>query len=399
MPKRSVFVAILVIVLLLATSFWMGFAAYPLLAPRITAPAQSGSTQVKMSRSDYLTLAGEIYDTLTLQYYQEIDIEKILKGQVAGLGDPYTELLTPSEAEAFREQLAGEYVGIGVVISPSDTADAIEIVRVFPGTPAEEAGLLPGDIIDSIDGVSARNLDLDVVSARVKGKAGTSVKLRIERSGAFLDVTVTRRQVELPIVESKIFEESIGYVSVSSFSSGVATKFAQTLRSLENKGIRGLVIDIRDNGGGYLSECLDMLSNFIREGTALWTRQAGGDLKAVPVTGSSVSYPVIVLVNENSASASEIFAAAMQENDVATIIGTTTYGKGLIQRSWNLSNGYELKVTVEEYYTPNKNVIQKKGLTPDIVVADPAPKDLGTLPGDTQLARGIQEVREGKGAS
>lgn len=399
MPKRSVFVAILVIVLLLATSFWMGFAAYPLLAPRITAPAQSGSTQVKMSRSDYLTLAGEIYDTLTLQYYQEIDIEKILKGQVAGLGDPYTELLTPSEAEAFREQLAGEYVGIGVVISPSDTADAIEIVRVFPGTPAEEAGLLPGDIIDSIDGVSARNLDLDVVSARVKGKAGTSVKLRIERSGAFLDVTVTRRQVELPIVESKIFEESIGYVSVSSFSSGVATKFAQTLRSLENKGITGLVIDIRDNGGGYLSECLDMLSNFIREGTALWTRQAGGDLKAVPVTGSSVSYPVIVLVNENSASASEIFAAAMQENDVATIIGTTTYGKGLIQRSWNLSNGYELKVTVEEYYTPNKNVIQKKGLTPDIVVADPAPKDLGTLPGDTQLARGIQEVREGKGAS
>ena len=142
-----------------------------------------------------------------------------------------------------------------------------------------------------------------------------------------------------------------------------------------------------------------MLSNFIREGTALWTRQAGGGLKDVPVTGSSVSYPVVVLVNENSASASEIFAAAMQENGVATIIGTTTYGKGLIQRSWNLSSGYELKVTVEEYCTPNKNVIQKKGLAPDIVVADPAPKNLGTLPEDTQLTRGIQKIREDKGAS
>lgn len=399
MSKRSAFVTILVVVFLLATFFWMGFSAYPLLAPRISAPAQSGPTQVKMSRSDYLKLAGEIYDTLTLQYYQEVDVEKILKGQVTGLGDPYTELLTPSEAEAFREQLAGEYVGIGVIISPSDAADAIEIVRVFPDTPAEEAGLLSGDIIDSIDGVNARNLDLDAVSARVKGKAGTSVKLRIERSGTFLDVTAMRRQVELPVVESKIFEGGIGYVSVSSFSSGVAAKFVHTLRSLEDEGITGLVIDIRDNGGGYLNECLDMLSNFIREGTALWTRQAGGGLKDVPVTGSSVSYPVVVLVNENSASASEIFAAAMQENGVATIIGTTTYGKGLIQRSWNLSSGYELKVTVEEYCTPNKNVIQKKGLAPDIVVADPAPKNLGTLPEDTQLTRGIQKIREDKGAS
>jgi len=176
----------------------------------------------------------------------------------------------------------------------------------------------------------------------------------------------------------------------------VAVKFARALHALEDQKIAGLVIDIRDNGGGYLNECLDMLSNFIPHGTALWTREAGGEVNPVTVNGGSVSFPIVVLVNENSASASEIFSAAMQENKAALVVGTTTFGKGLIQRSWDLSQGYELKVTVEEYYTPNKNTIQKKGLTPNIVVTDPAPALFGTLPGDGQLARAVQTVEEGK---
>ncbi len=394
--KKSTFLTAIIALLVIVMAFWAGFVAYPLLAPRIASTTRPASVQPELSRDQYVKLSGEIYDTLGLQYYQKVDVGQMLKGQVAGLGDPYTELFTPAEAADFREQLSGEYVGIGVVISPSKKADAIEIVRVFSGAPAEEAGLRPGDIIDSIDSATARGLDLDKVSERVKGKAGTSVKLKIERSGAFLDVTVVRRQVELPVVESRVIDGKVGYVSVSSFSSGVAVKFARALHGLESKKITGLVIDIRDNGGGYLNECLDMLSNFIQHGTALWTKEAGGEVSPVSVSGGTVSFPVAVLVNGNSASASEIFSAAMQENKAALIVGTKTYGKGLIQRSWDLSQGYEVKVTVEEYYTPNKNTIQKKGLTPNIVVADPASADFGTLPADAQLARAILLVEEGK---
>ena len=421
MPSRKSSLVIAIAALLVVViAFWAGFVAYPFLAPRLTGSPRPSSVQTTLDRDTYLKLSGEIYDTLSLQYYQKVDAGKLLKGQVAGLGDPYTELFTPAEAADFREQLSGEYVGIGVVITPnkkpepikiqamlplikewyditpSAKADAIEIVRVFAGTPAEEAGLKPGDLIDSIDGTTARKLDLDTVSARVKGKAGTSVRLKIERAGKLLDYTVTRRQVDLPVVESRIIGNKVGYISVSSFSSGVAVKFARALHALEDQKIAGLVIDIRDNGGGYLNECLDMLSNFIPHGTALWTREAGGQLNPVTVNGGSVSFPIVVLVNENSASASEIFSAAMQENKAALVVGTTTFGKGLIQRSWDLSQGYELKVTVEEYYTPNKNTIQKKGLTPNIVVIDPAPALFGTLPGDGQLARAVQTVEEGK---
>jgi len=397
MPSRKSSLLIAVAALLVvATAFWAGFVAYPFLAPRLTGSSRPASVQTTIDRDSYLKLSGNIYDTLSLQYYQKVDATKLLKGQVSGLGDPYTELLTPAEAADFREQLSGEYVGIGVVITPSKKADAIEVVRVFAGTPAEEAGLKPGDLIDSIDGTSARNLDLEVVSARVKGKAGTSVRLRIDRTGALLDYTVVRRSVELPVVESRVIGNNVGYISVSSFSSGVAVKFARALHTLEDQKIAGLVIDIRDNGGGYLNECLDMLSNFIVHGTALWTREAGGQVNPISVSGGSVSFPVVVLVNENSASASEIFSAALQENKAALIVGTTTYGKGLIQRSWDLADGYELKVTVEEYYTPNKNTIQKKGLTPDTVVADPIPAAFGTLPGDGQLERAVQLVEEGK---
>jgi carboxyl-terminal processing protease len=394
--KKSLFLATAAVLLIVVAAFWSGFVAYPFLAPRIMAPARPASVQPDITRDEYVKLSGEIYDTLNLQYYQKVDVAKLLKGQAAGLEDPYTELFTPAEAADFREELSGEYVGIGVVISPSKKADAIEIVRIFPGTPAEEAGLKPGDIIDSIDGSTARGLDLDQVSALVKGKAGTSVKLKIDRSGTLLDFTVVRRQVELPVVESRVIGKNVGYISVSSFSSGVAVKFAQALHGLESQKVAGLVIDLRDDGGGYLNECLDMLSNFIQHGTALWTKEAGGETNPVTVSGSTVSFPVVVLVNGNSASASEIFSAAMQENKVALVVGTKTYGKGLIQRSWDLSEGYELKVTVEEYYTPNKNTIQKKGLTPNVVVADPAAADFGLLPADGQLARAVQLCEEGK---
>src|SRR5450756_1058105 len=172
----------------------------------------------------------------------------------------------------------------------------------------------------------------------------------------------------------------VGYISVSSFSSGVAVKFARALHALENQKIAGLVIDIRDNGGGYLNECLDMLSNFIPHGTALWTREAGGQVNPVTVTGGSVSFPTVVLVNENSASASEIFSAAMQENKAALIVGTTTFGKGLIQRSWDLTEGYELKVAGEEELPAKQDNDQEKRLAPKILVADPAPALFGTLP-------------------
>lgn len=385
-------VALLVII---ALSFWTGFLLYPALGPRLTSTQRPASVQTTLSRDEYLKLSGEIYDTLSLQYYQQVDATKLLKGQVAGLGDPYTVLFTPTEAADFREELAGEYVGIGVVISENVKADAVEIVRVFPGTPAEEAGLKAGDIILGIDGADARGLDLDVVSARVKGKVGTSVHLKVGRGDASLEFTIVRRQVELPLVESKIIAGDVGYVSVSSFSSGVAKKFSAALKTLESKKITGLVIDIRDNGGGYLNECLDMLGEFIPDGTALWTKAAGGEMSPVTVRGRTVSYPVVVLVNQDSASASEIFAAALKENKAATIVGTTTYGKGLIQRSWDLSDGFELKVTVEEYYTPNKNAIQKKGLAPDVEVANPSAEDVGTLPGDGQLARAVQVIRQG----
>lgn len=379
----------------LVLAFCAGFILYPFIAPAIDGLLYDPANQPGLSRQQYVDLSGEIYDTLTRQFYQTLDPDALLKGQVGGLGDPYTELMDPAEAAAFEEQLAGEYVGIGVVISSSKKVDAIEIVRVFSGTPAEEAGLKAGDIIDAIDGKSARGLALEDVSLKVKGKAGTSVSLTVERSGELVTHLIVRRRVELPVVESRFVDGTIGYISVSSFSSGVAEKFARALQDIRLQTVDGLVIDVRDNGGGYLNECLEMLSNFVANGTALWTREAGGQVNPVNVSGTTVPFPTVVLVNGNSASASEIFAAAMQENRTATIVGTTTFGKGLIQRSWNLTGGYVLKVTVQEYLTPNKNVIQNNGLKPDFTVADPTVSTLGRLPEDTQLARAVELIREG----
>jgi carboxyl-terminal processing protease len=379
----------------LVLAFCAGFILYPFIAPAIDGLLYDPANQPGLSRQQYVDLSGEIYDTLTRQFYQTLDPDALLKGQAGGLGDPYTELMDPAEAAAFEEQLAGEYVGIGVVISSSKKVDAIEIVRVFPGTPAEEAGLKAGDIIDAIDGKSARGLALEDVSLKVKGKAGTSVSLTVERSGELVTHLIVRRRVELPVVESRFVDGTIGYISVSSFSSGVAEKFARALQDIRLQTVDGLVIDVRDNGGGYLNECLEMLSNFVANGTALWTREAGGQVNPVNVSGTTVPFPTVVLVNGNSASASEIFAAAMQENRTATIVGTTTFGKGLIQRSWNLTGGYVLKVTVQEYLTPNKNVIQNNGLKPDFTVADPTVSTLGRLPEDTQLARAVELIREG----
>ncbi len=379
----------------LVLAFCAGFILYPFIAPAIDGLLYDPAKQPGLSRQQYVDLSGEIYDTLTRQFYQTLDPDALLKGQVGGLGDPYTELMDPSEAAAFEEQLAGEYVGIGVVISSSKKVDAIEIVRVFPGTPAEEAGLKAGDIIDAIEGKSARGVELEDVSLKVKGRSGTSVSLTVERSGELVTHLIVRRRVELPVVESRFIDGTIGYIAVSSFSSGVAEKFSRALQDIRLQTVDGLVIDVRDNGGGYLNECLEMLSNFVANGTALWTREAGGQLNPVNVTGTTVPFPTVVLVNGNSASASEIFAAAMQENRTATIVGTTTFGKGLIQRSWNLTGGYVLKVTVQEYLTPNKNVIQNYGLKPDFTVADPTVSTLGRLPEDTQLVRAVELIREG----
>lgn len=295
----------------------------------------------------------------------------IIKGYMEGLDDPYSVYYTAEEYAEFMEDTEGEYVGVGVQLSQNAETKVITVVKVFDG-PAAEAGIQAEDIITKVDGEDITTQDIDAVVDKVRGKEGTDVTIEVYRGADASDheYTMPRRKVENPTVEYKMLEDNIGYVAVSSFYEVTADQYIAAVKDLESQGMEGLVVDLRDNGGGLLDIAVDMLDFMLPAGKIVYTEDKDGNVTSEYTSTNEEQFtkPLAVLVNGYSASASEIFAGAIKDYGTGALVGTNTYGKGIVQRMFPLDDGSAIKLTIAKYFTPNGNDIHKIGIKPDIEV-------------------------------
>ena len=343
------------------------------------AKIQSGTTAGVTSEKLDLDLSkvkrktGEIEALINAYYLDEIDAQQIedtlYTGMVAGLDDPYSVYYTQEQLESMEEATSGEYSGIGATLSQDPDTKEISVVSCFEGTPAEEAGLLPGDVITGWNGNPVSDMELSELVSKIKTDPDEHLTLSIERDGEELEVELTRRAVEVPTVEYEMLGDQIGYIRLLEFDEVTAQQFEEAMSDLESQGMEKLIIDVRNNPGGVLQTVCDMLDQFLPEGLIVYTEDKNG--KRTEYTSDEehqFTKPLAVLVNGNSASASEIFAGAIQDYGIGTIVGTTTFGKGIVQKIFYLSDGTGLKLTMAKYYTPKGHDIHKKGIQPDVEV-------------------------------
>lgn len=392
-------IIMLVLIVIIVTSLITAFLTYQYLTS--SNGIGIGKTNSSLSGLEY-TLS-QFRSELERKYIGEINdedlIEGAIKGYVAGLGDPYTVYYTKEEMDDIMQETNGNYVGIGIYMTLDTEKNAILVLSPIENSPAEEAGLMPGDIITKVDGVSYTGDQLDEASNKIKGKEGTKVTLEILRGEETKTFEIERRTVLISHITTKVLENNIGYIAISDFEGGCADEFREKYLELEKQGITKLIIDIRDNGGGIVDEALEIAEMITDKGSTLLITTDKNEKEDVTKSTSApiINMPIVLLTNEYSASASEILAAALKENGKATLVGTTTYGKGIIQELHQLSDGSGLKITTNEYFTPNHNAIHEIGIEPDIEVelSDEAKAQL-ELPeeDDTQLQKAIEVLNE-----
>lgn len=293
-----------------------------------------------------------------------------IKGMVDVLNsgdDPYAFFYTPSGYRSFQELTTGKFSGIGVWLKQKGTD--LEIVSVLPSTPAVDAGLRRGDVIRSIDGAPVTEMTSDDAVGHIKGPEGTEVTLGVEREGRSLSFTITRAQIELPNLLAKVINDDLGYVRLFGFARGAGDQVRAEVENLLDEGVKGVVLDLRDNGGGLFSEAVDVASAFIENGEIVTYRARAEEDIVYDAEGDAFQdLPLVVLVNEGTASASEIVAGALQDRERAMVIGTTTYGKGSVQEVLPLQDASALKLTIARYFTPNGHDLSGAGIDPDVTV-------------------------------
>ena len=332
------------------------------------------------------------------KYIGEIDEEKMLetaiKGYVAGLGDKYCEYITKSEMEEYLEDAVGKFVGIGVYITNNTKTNQIQVLAPMEGGPADEAGILPGDVIQKINGEEYTAEQLQEASEKLKNEEGTKLELEILRGSEVIQLELECKEVKTSHVRSEILENNIGYIRLPSFDEDTATEFKNQYNELQTKNIKGLILDLRNNGGGVVDEALEIADIMVEKGKTLLITTSKSDGEKIQESENEkiINIPVVLLVNENTASASEILTADLKENENAKIVGKNTYGKGIIQTIYTLSDGSGLKLTTNEYFTPNRNVINKVGIAPDYEVELPEGVSIYSITkeNDTQLQKAIQ---------
>jgi len=359
-----------------------------------------GENSVRLSRSQESTArqAGElqerIIEELQGRYYKKVDVDKLsqagVNGTLKSLDDPYTVYLTPKETREFEEKERGEYSGIGASLQKAK--DGLVITGVFDGSPAKAAGLRPGDVIVSVDGKPTKGVAIETSITRIKGEEGTTVKLEVDfkEKGAVESVSVVRRRIEIPETRDRLIRDEgvkVGYIQLYEFGGYASRDVRRDVEALAKKGAQWYILDLRYNGGGLLSQAVDVTGVF-QEGLVTSTEGLHSPREELEATGPiATQRPMVVLVNGFSASASEIVTGALKDHDRATVIGTTTFGKGLVQSIISLDDGAALKLTTAVYYTPDGTNIHKKGITPDIVV-----KDLPKTKQDDVLQRALRYI-------
>ena len=347
------------------------------------------------------TLKG-IEEIIDKYYLKDVDEQKAIDGAIQGyieaLGDEYTEYIPADEMKEYTQDIMGNFVGIGIYMIQNTEENTIEVLSPIKDSPAEKAGILAGDIIVGVDGVNYTGDEIDTVANNIKGEEGTTVKIEIRRGEENLTFDIERAKVITNPVLSEKLENNIGYLQITSFDEGTAEDFKNKFNSLKDQGITSLIIDLRNNGGGIVEEAIEIIDYIVPKGKEILITVDKEQKEEIEKSKDDIliDMPIVVLVNEYSASASEIVAGALKDLNEATLVGKTTYGKGVIQQLLSLSNGAGLKVTVEEYYTPNRTKIDGVGIKPNEEVNLPETVTsplIVTREQDTQLQKAIEILK------
>lgn len=354
------------------------------------------------SSNNIINSISNIKTMLKKYYLKDIDEEKLneaaIEGYVAGLGDPYTEYIPKEDMEDYTSNLLGNYVGIGIYMAVNTQKNVIQVLTPIKGSPAEESGILSGDIILSVDGVKYTGDDMSSASDAIKGEEGTTVKIEILRGEETKTFEITRKKVITNPVEAKKLENNIGYIQITSFDEETAKDFKNKFETLQEQKITSLIIDLRNNGGGLVDEALEIADYIVPKGKEVLITVDKDQKEKIEKTKEDVliDMPIVVLVNEYTASSSEILSGALKDLNEATIVGTTTYGKGVIQQLFKLRDGSGLKVTTHEYYTPNRNKINGVGIEPNEIVELPKGTNILNVSEeqDTQLQKAIELLKK-----
>lgn len=338
---------------------------------------QNGISQVdnnELLDDETVEKLDEIYGYMNLYYYEDYSMEDIqrglIDGLVAGVDDPYTVYYSPEEYEDMMVSTSGTYYGIGAGLTQDVTTMQVTVSKVYKGTPSEEAGMMNGDIIISANGIEATSVELSELVTHIRGEEGTTVTLELYRPSTeeYLTLDVERRYVELPSVEGEMLDGNIAYVTITEFQAQTDEQFIEIVEGLVDQGAEGFIIDVRGNPGGYLSSVVNLLDYVLPEGLTVYCEDKYGNRDEYASDASCLDIPMVVLVDGSSASASEIFAGALKDYEYATLVGTTTYGKGIVQSIIELSDGDALKITTAKYFTPDGNYIHGVGIEPDVVI-------------------------------
>lgn len=320
----------------------------------------------------------------------------IYAGMMNGLGDPYTVYYTKEEYKALNEDTEGKYSGIGAVVSQNPNTKIITIVKIFDNSPANDAGLQVGDIIYKIDGEEVAGTDMDIlVKTKIRGEEGTSFKMTVLRGDdrKEVELDLTRRSIEVETVAGKMLDNNIGYIAVSQFDAVTSEQFKSNIESLQSQGMTKLIVDLRGNPGGLLDQVVDMLDYILPDGLVLYTEDKYGKREEYYSDGShELKIPMVVLVNENSASASEVFTATFRDFEWGTVVGKTTFGKGIVQNVLPLGDGTAVKITTQHYYPPSGYDLHKVGIKPDLEVDLNEGAKIGT-DSDNQLSAAIDILK------
>ena len=312
-----------------------------------------------------------LYHFLEDNYYTDLDEEDMMTGIYKGLfsspGDIYTRYMTPEEYKEVMDSIEGTFEGIGVTMAVSESG-FIQVISVMEESPAEKAGLREGDLILEVNGKPYMGVDMSEAAAHIKGESGTNVKLLIQRKDQQKEYTITRAPVTEASVTSKVLDDNIGYIRIRMFMTNTAQLFEEAISEMEEKNVKGLIIDLRSNGGGMVDQSVKIADRLMDEGVIVYMEDGKGERTYLRSLEGRTKLPYVLLVNNGSASASEILTAGVQDNHEGTVIGTKTYGKGITQQMMKLKNGDGVEITISQYFSPKGRVIHEKGITPDIVV-------------------------------
>ena len=344
------------------------------------------------------------YRELIDKYYLgEVDEEKLqegaIKGYIEGLGDDYTQYISKEDMQEYLEDTTGSFIGIGIYMIKNQEANKIEVLAPIKNSPSEKAGLLPGDFIISVNDEEYTGDEMDIASNKIRGEEGSEVKIVVLRGNETLTFNIKREKIKLNPVEGKVIDNQIGYIKFSSFDENTAEDFKSKYEEFSKQGIKSLIIDIRNNGGGIVDQALQIADYITNKDDVLLYEVDKNNNETIKKSENDpiINVPIIILTNENTASSSEILAGALKDLGKAKIVGTKTYGKGVIQQILTFSDGSGLKITTEEYLTPNRNKINEIGVEPDEKVE--LPQDIENVLNierqkDTQLQKAIELLKK-----